>query len=139
MLLWFKWQLNTCVLAYLLYKLMLMPLINTKSEPLCVYLHTAYCRPSKGKDIRILAGGWLSNPGVQSCRHLPVSPHRHTHCLCNPHTACWLTQLYAGGPATCSDTVSPKASLGMATFGGRSLSDGGITPDMQLSVYIPCC
>lgn len=79
---------NTCVLAYLQYKL--MPLISSKSDPLCVYLHTTCYRPTKGKDIRIFAGGWLSNPGVHSCRHLPVAPHRHTHC-CATHTlpAAW--------------------------------------------------
>lgn len=32
---------NTCLLAYILYKLLVMPLISNKPEPLCVYLQSA--------------------------------------------------------------------------------------------------
>lgn len=116
---------NACVLPYLLYKLILMPLIKSKSDPLCVYLHTAcYKTPlQRGRTSELLEEG---GSAIQECTVADMSLFHPagTH-LCSPHAACCLTQLGAGAPGSCSDTVSPKACLGMATLGGRSLSDGG--------------
>lgn len=129
---------NTCVLACLLYKLVLMPLISSKSEPLCVYLHTSCYRPTKGKDIRIFAGRWLCNPGVHSCRHLPVPPHRYTRC-CEIHTlpAAWhsfMLELLAPAHIHQSHRL-----FGYGHIWWKVTEWWRITPTRQLSVYICCC
>lgn len=97
---------NTCDLPYLLYKLMLMPLINSKSEPLSVYLHIACYRPTEGKDIRIFAGGWLSNPGVHSYRH-PTGTH----------TACAIHTLPAAWHSFMLELLAPAQTQGLFRYG----------------------
>lgn len=117
---------------------MLVPLISSKSEPLCVYLQPA-AGPQRGRTSEFLQVG---GSAIQECTVLHTfscsTPQAHTlpvqstHCLLPDTALCWSSWHLL----RCSQS---QGLFGYGHVWWQLTECWRITPAIQLSVYIPCC